>query len=90
MQKGIIIRIMCGAVLFVSALFYPWWVIFLVAIMGSILFDKYYEVLVAGIVLDLLYSAPTPFLFDIPLVFTIGGVIVFGVNMFSKRFLRAV
>ena len=90
MQKSIVIRLVFGIVLVLSGLFYPWWVILWVAIIGALLFDTYYEALIAGVVLDLLYASPAAYIFDIPLLFTVGGIMVFGLNVFSKKYLRAV
>jgi hypothetical protein len=90
MQRNIVIRGVYAGVLVISGLFFPWWVILLVAAVGAVMFDRYYEVVVAGVVLDLLYASAIPVFFDIPLVFTLGSLILFGVNVFSRKFLRTV
>lgn len=41
----------------ICAIFYlPWWLVAVIAVFGIFYFHSYYEVLVAGILLDILYS----------------------------------
>lgn len=43
-----------------GAIFYtPWWLIVILALIGAFLWPPYYEVLMFGILVDLLYGAST-------------------------------
>lgn len=43
--------------LLLGAVFYtPWWFVALLAFIGAFLFPSYYEIIIAGILVDLLYG----------------------------------
>lgn len=49
-------RVFFGIACVLGILFAPWWVVFLVALVGAFLFAPYYELIFFGIFYDLLYG----------------------------------
>lgn len=50
-------RIIFDIILFVSLFYIPWWGVGVIAFMGAFTYPHYYEIIVAGIILDILYGA---------------------------------
>lgn len=48
-------RVVFDCVLLLSIFLLPWWLVMVVGMIGVIIFGGFYEFIVAGIVLDLLY-----------------------------------
>lgn len=49
-------RVSFGVILILSAFIFPWWVSFLLSILGLFHFENLYEVIVVGIIIDSLYG----------------------------------
>lgn len=46
-----------STLLLLGAIFYaPWWVVAIVAFVGAFLFPSYYEIVLAGVLFDILYG----------------------------------
>jgi len=90
MKKQFLVRSLYAVALSIGVFFLPLWMTVVIALGGVFLFDSYYEVMVAGLLIDLLYSSPTPLLYNVTYIGTIGGLFLFGVNTYSKKFLRSV
>ncbi len=64
-------RILIDIFIFLSILFFPWWITVILVIWGVFLFDNFYEALLAGLLIDLLYGTRTEEFFGIWFVFFI-------------------
>jgi hypothetical protein len=53
-----IFRVVFGVVLIISAFVLPWWVSFILSLIGLFSFRRLYEVVFVGIILDSLYPIP--------------------------------
>jgi len=51
-------RIAYNAGLCVALVFFPWWVTFVLAIIGMVVWKRYGEGIVAGVMLDVVYGVP--------------------------------
>lgn len=80
MNKGIVFRIIYDSVVLVGILFVSWWYILFLCFVGVIIFQRYYECIFVGILLDMLYGIPREQLMSIPIIFTITTSILFIVS----------
>jgi len=67
-------RIFVAPALFLSVFFLPWWFTVLLAIAGIFFIQNFYEVVIAGLLIDLLYGTDTALFFGFSAVFTIGAL----------------
>ncbi len=44
--------------LLISILFLPWWVVFIVAAIGCFWFDRFFEIIILGVVYDIWFHIP--------------------------------
>ncbi|MCK5027627.1 MAG: hypothetical protein KAS07_04360 [Candidatus Pacebacteria bacterium] len=77
------IRIIYTTLLFAAVLFFPWWVVTVFAVGGVMMYPRYYECVVAGVFLDLLFAT-----FSIPIMFTVGSIVLFVIGGYFKRHVR--
>ena len=77
------LRIFLNVCVFLSILWFPWWVTigFLLLLLGV---SRAYEVLLWGVLLDVLYGAPLPDFFGVPLFFTLLCTLIVVVVEFIK------
>lgn len=80
------VRVFADIVFVLALLFAPWQVILALAVFGTFFFPRFIEVIIIGIVFDLLY-APSGIE---PAVFwgTISGIILYGSIEYAKTHLR--
>ena len=71
-----IMRIIFGVIIILAAFLTPWWVSLILALFGLFYFDKLYEVVFVGLIIDSLYGSSS-FFFDIPYPLTITMLVVF-------------
>ena len=84
----IVKRIFFGIVLIGAVFYAPWWMTFLFALGGAFYFSHYYEVIVSGVVFDILYGVTgSPFGWFGLMGLIVGSVIFFGVER-AKHELR--
>jgi hypothetical protein len=77
-------RVTFGIFLILSVFVFPWWVPFLLSILGLFYFDNLYEVIVVGLGIDVLYGVRFEVLgFD--LFFTIVMLAIFYLVTVFKR-----
>lgn len=62
-------RLLFGVFLILLPFVSPWWIPFMVAILGLFYFDNLYEVIFVGLIIDLLYGVKYEF-FGFNLIFT--------------------
>ncbi len=75
------IRTTCNLLLLASLLLWPWWISLLLAFYFSFLFEEYFEVMPAALLVDLLYT-PTSY----PgWAFSLGIIVFAGVATFKRR-----
>lgn len=56
MTERNVYRIICDVVLLASIALAPWWMVAVLAIVGALLFPRFYEIILAGAALDALYG----------------------------------
>ncbi len=84
--ESTIVRVFYDVVLTLSILFAPWQVIFVLGIFGAFLFPRFIEIIIAGVLFDLLY-APTGV--GLTAFFgTISSIFLYGSIEYAKTHLR--
>ncbi len=68
-------RILIAIILIISTLLFYWWVPILIAMICMLHFDNYYEVVIVGIMIDVLYGIKYEF-FGFNLFFTLVTIIM--------------
>lgn len=79
-------RIFFDLILFATIFYTPWWGVVVLACAGSFLFSYYYEVIVCGVIFDLLYGSPS-FLFGGGWG-TMSAVFIFFISIRLRKMLR--
>jgi hypothetical protein len=64
-------RIIFDIILFISVLISPWWISAFLVLVGSFIFDSFYEFIMACIIVYALYSIPGRGLLSSPILFSI-------------------
>jgi len=80
-------RLIADLILLISVVLLPWWLSAPIAIIFLFVFDSYYEILIAGLIIDSLY----PHSFIIPRIsigFTFLAAVVFLASFPIKRNLK--
>ena len=88
MQKKLVIRIITDVAIFIFAAVGLWWVVYPIGIFGSLRYRRFYELLISGIVLDVIYSAPRARLFNFQYLYTLIAVVIFLVIIILKTKVR--
>ncbi|NTV22584.1 MAG: hypothetical protein HGB03_03425 [Candidatus Yonathbacteria bacterium] len=83
-------RIALDMLLFGAVFFLPWWIALIVVVIGSMAWPIYYESIVAGGILDMLYGVPVVFLswMPFPLVHTLLFACIVSLIVFVKKRMR--
>jgi len=81
-------RIAFDLVAVVSALLMPWWFTAVLVVVLLFLFRDYYESLLLGFIVDIVFSAPTALFNDFQFVFTAVFAALFIVSLLVRRQLR--
>jgi len=82
MKKGLILRIITDLALVVSIFVLPWWLSLFFALACLFIFNNYFEVLVAGYILDILYGTN---LYRTNMMFTFIATLALAASFFAKR-----
>ncbi len=77
MQKTTIIRIISDAFIFIFAAVGLWWVIFPVGVFGAWYYRKFYELPLAGFILDIIYSTSRSRIFGFQYIYTLIASVIF-------------
>ena len=83
------LRACADMLLFGSVLFLPWWVGAALALVFFFFFPSYIEMLLAALLADLLYAAPTEQFWGFQLVLSLSTIAVFVFCNILKRYLRS-
>jgi|TARA_B100001964_G_C13958347_1_gene476504 hypothetical protein len=86
-------RAIAFLILFLSVVLFPWWVFFILGVLGTFFFPKYYEFIFAAFFFDLLYGLPVldagvVEIFSHSLLFTILSIPTYILIEESKKSLR--
>ena len=84
-ESGIGKRICADAVLFLSCMLFPWWLVLPLAVFFAFSFDGYYEVVLAGGLLDILFSAPSNMFGNFQFFFLAGFSVLFFLIFLLKK-----
>ena len=89
-KRNLIIgRIVADVLLFSAVLFAHWAVVVLMGLVCLIAFPRFYEAVIAGVLLDLLYGAPIPKFLNITVIFTVTTLVMYFVVTRFKTQLRS-
>ncbi len=81
-------RFTLNIIFLLSIILMPWWVSVLFGVFLIFHIEGYYEVIVAGFVLDYMYSAPTEIFYNFQFVYTLIFLFFFGISVPLKKVLR--
>ena len=84
----IIARIVIDIVLFLSAILSPWIITVIIAIYGTLLIPRFYEFVIAGLIIDLLYGAQVNSFYNFQYMFLVSSIAAFMILEYLKRFVR--
>ena len=88
MSKQISKRIIADIVLFLLILVAPWWLSISFALVSLLYFKSYYEFIIAGFLVDMLYGTAQSWLFDLPLAYFVISIFIFVLTGQIKNMLR--
>lgn len=77
-------RAIADICIILSILYAPWWMTVSVGVFFAFYFNNYYELIAAGVLIDILYGNNSTFLIRAPFVFSIGSIVFY----FSIQFLK--
>lgn len=81
-------RICADILLGVTVVVFPWWVLLSVGVVGSFAFKRWWEVIIAAIIFDLIYSVPRTQFFGFQFITTVVMAVLVGAIIYFKRYLR--
>lgn len=84
----LVFRIFCDISLFSSLFYLPWWATAILGVVFLIYFDHFYEIIIIGIIADMVYGIPRKVFFDVEFVSTLAAVFLYLFSNQLKRFLR--
>ncbi|MEK7556075.1 MAG: hypothetical protein AAB523_02175 [Patescibacteria group bacterium] len=81
-------RAIADVCILLSVLYAPWWVTAFIGILFVFYFSNYYELIAAGVLVDVLYGNNSTPLFHIPFIFSIDSVVFYVLVQFLKTKMR--
>lgn len=81
-------RIILDTVLFFSLFTMPWWVSCVVAIAGIFFFTDFYEIIIAGFIMDIVYGTANATFIGIQFTNTLAAGFFLAVGTFIKNRMR--
>ncbi len=81
-------RIITDIVLLLCVFFAPWWLTFALATIAAFSYRTFIEIIIVGLLLDLLFGAPGVGAFPFPIVHTIIALVIYGVSIFIRARVR--
>lgn len=80
-------RILADIALLIGVFVLPLWLVFIVAAACLFVFDYYYELVLLGILADMLYGVPTRFI-SLPILYSVFACSIFIIKVFLHRHLK--
>lgn len=87
-KKKHTVRVVYGVVLLFASVLMPWWIVVAIGVAGAFMFDQFYEAIIAGLLIDLMFYTNGSGFFVIPVVFTLGGFVLYAMSEFLSKYLR--
>ncbi len=84
----VFLRCIVDGVIFIAALYGPWWLFVSFVIVSSFCFSWFVEGVIVSIIHDALYSVPYRHVMGIDALMTIGAVIFLFAGLFVRKRLR--
>lgn len=81
-------RIITDIVLLLCVLFTPWWVTLLLATIAAFSYPTFIEIIIIGVLLDLLFGAPGVSIVSFPIIHTLIAFAIYGVSVFIRARVR--
>ena len=78
-------RIALDLILFLSLFATPWWVSLIIALAGIFFFTHFYEIVVAGFIMDIVYGTPNASFFGIHFLSSIVAILLLVIGAFIKK-----
>ena len=79
-------RILLNGGLFVSILFFPWWITIFIGFIVVFLQKRFYEIIGLGMLCDLLYGTRSASLFGFNFFFTVGALaLLYGAEYVKEK-----
>ncbi len=82
------IRILITLFFVALILYSPWWMVLFGVTLGAFYFKNYYEIIILGVVFDLLYGAQSGFMAGYGIIGVVGAFVVFVIIEKIKKELR--
>jgi hypothetical protein len=87
-KEKMIRRITIDALLIIAAFIMPWWLVVIASVYFLFKFERFYEIILMGLVLDSLYSVPVKTYGDFELIFTVSAFSLYIVAIFARNKLK--
>jgi len=79
-------RVIFDIILFISVFIFPWWISAILLLGGIFLFNKFYEFIIASVIIFALYSVPGVRWISSPVIFSLFIIIFYiMVEYFKNR-----
>ncbi|MDP3996728.1 MAG: hypothetical protein Q8P86_03490 [bacterium] len=78
-------RVTADIIFFFFILFAPWWASVIFGLVCLFIFERYYEILVAGLALDVLYGVGASKNGGFPVIFTVSASFAFVASLYLKE-----
>lgn len=82
------LRISANIILCTSVLFFPWWVGAFFGILFLFIFNLFYEIIIWGIMADLLFGTKIASLYDFNMILSVGALLFFVCAEIFKKQIR--
>lgn len=79
-------RVIFDLILLGAVFYTPWWIVVFLAFTFAFLYPSYYEIIIFGILMDILYGASTLSFGGI--VGLLGAMVIFFIASFAKKAVR--
>ncbi|NQV88420.1 MAG: hypothetical protein HQ402_02615 [Parcubacteria group bacterium] len=83
-----ILRIIIDALLFIGIFVFPGYIFVIVALALVFYFNSYYEILIAGFIIDSVYGVSLDMFFGLNFAFTLYSAIIFLTSLYLKKKLK--
>ena len=81
-------RLIANVILFASLLFLPWWITIVIALIAVFVYNVFYELILWGVVGDLLYGAGVASFYALTSFLSTGALVLFLTAQYLKEKIR--